>query len=230
MYSLHLRFASPSWFALSQSESRKCYCYCGPASWLCEGHRETNLEGSINLPHIFGNVGENQNTRRKPALWNNTNYNLGCKFRSVLLTELRVKALLAMFGSPLFKANSLSTNWTSAAISVIRLERTNCARFIPKGSSVHKCRTIHTWECMNVSVSETYEGGDTASAHGGLEVTLQLLLDGASGVEALPQQDDGVDEEEGGNAIDDVLKDLNAGHMETRVRLQVEQRLNLATC
>lgn len=55
----------------------------------------------------------------------------------------------------------------------------------------------------------TYESGDAASAHGGLEVTLQLLLDGAGGVKALGQEDDGVDKEEGGDAIDDVLKDLD---------------------
>lgn len=59
-----------------------------------------------------------------------------------------------------------------------------------------------------MSVS-TYEGGDAASANGGLEVTLQLLLDGAGGVEALSQQDDSVDKEEGGDAVDDVLKDLD---------------------
>lgn len=56
----------------------------------------------------------------------------------------------------------------------------------------------------------TYEGGDAASADGGLEVALQLLLDGAGGVKALGQQDDGVDEEEGGDAVDDVLKDLDS--------------------
>lgn len=58
----------------------------------------------------------------------------------------------------------------------------------------------------------TYEGGDAAAADGGLEVALQLLLDGAGGVEALSQQDDGVDEEEGGDAVDDVLKDLDPEH------------------
>lgn len=58
----------------------------------------------------------------------------------------------------------------------------------------------------------TYEGGDAASTDGGLEVALQLLLDGAGGVEALSQQDDGVDEEEGGDAVDDVLKDLDPEH------------------
>lgn len=55
----------------------------------------------------------------------------------------------------------------------------------------------------------TYESGDAASAHGGLEVALQLLLDGAGGVKALSQEDDGVDKEEGGDAVDDVLKDLD---------------------
>lgn len=55
----------------------------------------------------------------------------------------------------------------------------------------------------------TYEGSDAASTDGGLEVTLQLLFDGAGGVEALGQQNNGVDEEEGGDAIDDVLEDLD---------------------
>lgn len=58
----------------------------------------------------------------------------------------------------------------------------------------------------------TYESGDAASAHGGLEVALQLLLDGAGGVKALSQEDDGVDKEEGGDAVDDVLKDLDTKH------------------
>ena len=62
----------------------------------------------------------------------------------------------------------------------------------------------------------TYEGGDAASADGGLEVALQLLLDGAGGVKALGQQDDGVDEEEGGDAVDDVLKDLDSGGTQKR--------------
>lgn len=55
----------------------------------------------------------------------------------------------------------------------------------------------------------TYKGSDAASTDGGLEVTLQLLLDGAGGVKALGQKDDGVDEEEGGDAVDYVLKDLD---------------------
>lgn len=61
----------------------------------------------------------------------------------------------------------------------------------------------------------TYEGSDAASTDGGLEVALQLLLDGAGGVKALSQQDDGVDEEEGGDAVDDVLKDLDPEHTRT---------------
>lgn len=59
----------------------------------------------------------------------------------------------------------------------------------------------------------TYESGDATSAHGGLEVALQLLLDGASGVKALSQKDDGVDEEKGGDAVDDVLEDLDTEPM-----------------
>lgn len=58
----------------------------------------------------------------------------------------------------------------------------------------------------------TYKGSDAASTDGGLEVTLQLLLDGAGGVKALGQKDDGVDEEEGGDAVDYVLKDLDPEH------------------
>jgi hypothetical protein len=42
----------------------------------------------------------------------------------------------------------------------------------------------------------SYKGGDAASAGSGLEVALQLLLDGAGGVEALSQQHDGVHKEE----------------------------------
>ena len=57
-----------------------------------------------------------------------------------------------------------------------------------------------------------YKGSDAASADGHLEVALQLPLDGARGVKALTQKDDGVDGDEGGNAIDDVQKDLDPGH------------------
>lgn len=64
----------------------------------------------------------------------------------------------------------------------------------------------------------TYESGDAASAHGGLEVALQLLLDGAGGVKALGQEDDGVDEEEGGDAVDDVLKDLDTEHAQEETK------------
>lgn len=60
----------------------------------------------------------------------------------------------------------------------------------------------------------TYKGGDAASADGGLEVALQLFLDGARGVKALSQQEDGVDKEEGGDTVDDVLKDLNPEQQE----------------
>lgn len=37
------------------------------------------------------------------------------------------------------------------------------------------------------------------------------LLHGAGGVEALSQQDDAVQEEEGGDAVDDVLHQLDSG-------------------
>lgn len=68
----------------------------------------------------------------------------------------------------------------------------------------------------------THESGDAASAHGGLEVALQLLLDGAGGVKALSQKDDGVDEEKGGDAVDDVLEDLDA-EAKTQQMLQTLQ-------
>lgn len=61
----------------------------------------------------------------------------------------------------------------------------------------------------------TYESSDAASTDGGFEVTLQLLLNGASGVEALRQKNDGIHKEEGGNAVDDVLKDLDPGQRQT---------------
>lgn len=58
----------------------------------------------------------------------------------------------------------------------------------------------------------TYKGSDATSADSRLKVTLQLLLDGAGGVKALPQQEDGVDQEERGDAVNDILKDLDPGH------------------
>lgn len=67
--------------------------------------------------------------------------------------------------------------------------------------------------------SLTYESSDAASTDAGLEVALQLLLDGASGVEALSQKNDGVYKEEGGDAVDDVLKDLDPGHRQTYLRV-----------
>lgn len=65
--------------------------------------------------------------------------------------------------------------------------------------------------CNRMVCVLTYEGGDAASTGGGLEVALQLLLDCTGGVKSFGQQDDGVDEEEGGDAVDDVLKDLDPG-------------------
>lgn len=55
----------------------------------------------------------------------------------------------------------------------------------------------------------TYQSADAASTDGGLELAVKLL-DGAGGVEALSQQDDPVQEEEGGNAVDDVLHQLDS--------------------
>lgn len=53
----------------------------------------------------------------------------------------------------------------------------------------------------------TYHPTNTAPANGGLELAVQLLHS-AGGVEALGQQDDPIEEEEGGDAIDDVLHQL----------------------
>lgn len=63
----------------------------------------------------------------------------------------------------------------------------------------------------------TYKSSDAASADGGLKVALQLLLDCAGGVKALGQKNDGIDKEEGGDAVDDVLKDLNPEHTRMKV-------------
>ena len=56
---------------------------------------------------------------------------------------------------------------------------------------------------------ETHHPTDTASTDSGLELAVELL-DGAGGVEALRQQDDPVQEEERGDAIDDVLHELDS--------------------
>lgn len=63
----------------------------------------------------------------------------------------------------------------------------------------------------------TYKSSDAASADGGLKVALQLLLDCTGGVKALGQKNDGIDKEEGGNAVDDVLKDLNPENTSVKV-------------
>lgn len=76
----------------------------------------------------------------------------------------------------------------------------------------------------------TYESSDAASAHGGLEVALQLLLDGAGGVKALSQEDDGVDEEEGGDAVDDVLKDLDPEGTQMKGHLSIPDSDALVLC
>lgn len=55
----------------------------------------------------------------------------------------------------------------------------------------------------------TYHSADAASTDGGLELAVKLL-DGAGRVEALSQQDDPVQEEEGGDAVDDVLHQLDS--------------------
>lgn len=76
----------------------------------------------------------------------------------------------------------------------------------------------------------TYEGSDATSADGGLEVTLQLLLDGAGGVKALSQQDDGVDKEERRDAVDDVLKDLDPEHTHTQMHKRKDNVKNPTSC
>lgn len=54
----------------------------------------------------------------------------------------------------------------------------------------------------------TYHPTDAAAADGGLEFAVQLL-DGAGGIKALSQEDDPVQEEEGSDAVDDVLHQLD---------------------
>lgn len=54
-----------------------------------------------------------------------------------------------------------------------------------------------------------YHGTDAAATNGGLKFAVHLF-DGAGRVEALSQQDDAIEEEERGNAVDNVLQNLNA--------------------
>lgn len=60
---------------------------------------------------------------------------------------------------------------------------------------------------MPTGCLQKYHSADAAPADGGLELAVQFL-DGAGGVEALGQQDDPVQEEEGGDAVNDVLHQL----------------------
>lgn len=59
-------------------------------------------------------------------------------------------------------------------------------------------------------VPNSHHCTDAAATHSGLELAVHLL-DCAGCVKALSQQDDAVQEEERGNAIDDVLQNLNTG-------------------
>lgn len=60
-----------------------------------------------------------------------------------------------------------------------------------------------------------YHPADAASADGGLELAVELF-DGAGGVKSLGEQNDAVQEEEGGDAIYDVLHELDSTK-ETRI-------------
>ncbi len=64
--------------------------------------------------------------------------------------------------------------------------------------------------CMSklVCVHWPHHGTDAASTHSGLELAVHLF-DSTSGVEALSQQDDAIQEEETGDSINDVLQNLN---------------------
>lgn len=53
-----------------------------------------------------------------------------------------------------------------------------------------------------------HHGTDAAATHSGLELAVHLF-DRAGRVKALSQQNDTIQEEERGNAIDDVLQNLN---------------------
>lgn len=55
---------------------------------------------------------------------------------------------------------------------------------------------------------DSHHGTDAAATHSGLELAVHLF-DRTGGVKALSQQDDAVQEEERGNAIDNVLQNLN---------------------
>ena len=81
------------------------------------------------------------------------------------------------------------------------------------------CVRARAWVCVCVL---SHHASDATATHAGLELILQVL-DGAGGVEALGQQDDAVHEEEGGDAIDDVLQDLHPVH---RAQVPINQSIN----
>lgn len=55
-----------------------------------------------------------------------------------------------------------------------------------------------------------YHSTDAASTDGGLELIVKLL-DGTGGIKSLGEQNDAVQEEEGGDAVYDVLHELDSG-------------------
>lgn len=61
----------------------------------------------------------------------------------------------------------------------------------------------------------SHRGAEAAAAHGAPELS-EGLPGGAGGVEALGQQHDAVEEEEGGQAVDDVLEILDAAKKKKR--------------
>lgn len=67
-----------------------------------------------------------------------------------------------------------------------------------------------TCACVSICVPDSHHGTDAAATHGGLELAVHLFYC-AGRVKALSQQDDTIQEEERGNAVDDVLQNLNTG-------------------
>lgn len=65
----------------------------------------------------------------------------------------------------------------------------------------------------------SHRGAEAAATHGAPELS-KGLLGSACGVEALSQQHDAVEEEKGGQTIDDILEILNAGKIEEKENSQ----------
>lgn len=64
---------------------------------------------------------------------------------------------------------------------------------------------LHRWDARRLY---PYPSADAASAGGDLEVSVQVL-DGSAGEEALHHQQDAVDEESRGDAVDHILDDVD---------------------